>query len=416
VRDRVGVGNERVGRRSTAMSRRTRLSATVAALMVASIFGSVGLLPVSVGAVSPSHAQLVAAGKSTSPWKVQKTPNLKESLGSALSDVSCISATSCVAVGDHENSDGDTLTLAEVWNGATWKIQATPSPTGSTYSILTGVSCTSTASTTACTAVGDYEGTSGEFTLAEVWNGATWKIQKTPNPTGSTSNTLSGVSCTVASICTAVGGYDDGFQFVLAEVWNGTAWKIQKMPTPTNFGESGGDLSSVSCGSASACAAVGYSGVLNTSFSEVRDGSTWTIQPIPNPAELGASDLYGVSCTSPTSCTAVGYFLSSSFVDTTLAEVWDGAAWTIQTTPSPTGRQTSELLGVSCTSGACTAIGYSELPWATLAEVGNGSTWKLQKIPNQSDQIDKLTGVSCTSATACIAVGSSSKGAFVEAK
>jgi hypothetical protein len=362
VRDRVGVGNERVGRRSTAMSRRTRLSATVAALMVASIFGSVGLLPVSVGAVSPSHAQLVAAGKSTSPWKVQKTPNLKESLGSALSDVSCISATSCVAVGDHENSDGDTLTLAEVWNGATWK------------------------------------------------------IQKTPNPTGSTSNTLSGVSCTVASICTAVGGYDDGFQFVLAEVWNGTAWKIQKMPTPTNFGESGGDLSSVSCGSASACAAVGYSGVLNTSFSEVRDGSTWTIQPIPNPAELGASDLYGVSCTSPTSCTAVGYFLSSSFVDTTLAEVWDGAAWTIQTTPSPTGRQTSELLGVSCTSGACTAIGYSELPWATLAEVGNGSTWKLQKIPNQSDQIDKLTGVSCTSATACIAVGSSSKGAFVEAK
>lgn len=312
MRDRVGVGNERVGRRSTAMSRRTRLSATVAALMVASIFGSVGLLPVSVGAVSPSHAQLVAAGKSTSPWKVQKTPNLKESLGSALSDVSCISATSCVAVGDHENSDGDTLTLAEVWNGATWK--------------------------------------------------------------------------------------------------------IQKMPTPTNFGESGGDLSSVSCGSASACAAVGYSGVLNTSFSEVRDGSTWTIQPIPNPAELGASDLYGVSCTSPTSCTAVGYFLSSSFVDTTLAEVWDGAAWTIQTTPSPTGRQTSELLGVSCTSGACTAIGYSELPWATLAEVGNGSTWKLQKIPNQSDQIDKLTGVSCTSATACIAVGSSSKGAFVEAK
>jgi hypothetical protein len=155
---------------------------------------------------------------------------------------------------------------------------------------------------------------------------------------------------------------------------------------------------------------------LNTSFSEVRDGSTWTIQPIPNPAELGASDLYGVSCTSPTSCTAVGYFLSSSFVDTTLVEVWDGVAWTIQTTPNPTGRETSELLGVSCISGACTAVGYSELPWATLAEVGNASTWKLQKIPNQNNQIDKLTGVSCTSATACIAVGSSSKGAFVEAK
>jgi hypothetical protein len=364
--------------------------------------------------VPPSNAQLLTAGKSTSPWKVQKTPNLKDSLGSALSDVSCVSATSCVAVGDNRNSDGEYFTLAEVWNGATWKIQKTPNPTGSTYSTLSGVSCTSTASTTACTAVGDYESTSGEFTLAEVWNGATWKIQKTPHPAGSTGSALNSVSCTVVSICTAVGENNKSFQLVLAEVWNGATWKIQKTPTPTISGESGGYLSSVSCGSASACAAVGYSGVLNQSFSEVRDGSTWTIQPIPNPEELGASDLYGVSCTSPTSCTAVGTFLNTSYVYTTLAEVWNGTAWTIQTTPNPTGRESSQLLGVSCIPGACTAIGDSG---ATLAEVWNGATWKIQKIPNPKNQIDnKLTGVSCTSATVCTAVGSSSSGALVEAK
>lgn len=123
-----------------------------------------------------------------------------------------------------------------------------------------------------------------------------------------------------------------------------------------------------------------------------------------------------MSCVSPTSCTAVGSFLNSAFVDTTLAEVWNGAHWRIQTTPNPPERETSQLLGVSCIPAACTAIGYSESSWATLAEVWNGSTWKLQTIPHQTNQIDKLTGVSCTSATTCTAVGSSLSGAFVEAK
>ena len=373
------------------------------------------MLPGSAGAAPASGTQLVAAGNSASPWKIQKTPKPH---GSALSDVSCVSATSCVAVGNYENSVGNDLTLAEVWNGATWKIQKTPNPAGATSSILSGVSCTSAASRTTCTAVGEYWSTSGELTLAEVWNGATWKIQKTPNPAGSTASAFNSVSCKVASRCTAVGWYQNTYQFVLAEVWNGATWKIQKAPTPTVSGESGGSLSSVSCGSASACAAVGYSGVLNTSFSEVWDGSTWMIHHIPNPQKIGASNLYSVSCTSPASCTAVGFFLHSSFVDTTLAEVWNGAHWKIQATPNPPRRVIRQLLGVSCIPGACTAIGYSETasPWATLAEVWNGSTWKLQKIPNQTNQIDKLTGVSCTSATACTAVGSSVTGAFAEAK
>jgi hypothetical protein len=77
-----------------------------------------------------------------------------------------------------------------------------------------------------------------------------------------------------------------------------------------------------------------------------------------------------------------------------------------------------QLLGVSCIPGACTAIGYYETPalWTTLAEVWNGSTWQIQNIPNQANQTDKLTGVSCISATTCIAVGNSSSGAFAEAK
>ncbi len=380
--------------------------------------GAVVVTPTALvaGAVPLSNTQMLTAGKSTSPWKVQKTPNIKDALGSALSDVSCISATSCIAVGDYENTAGIDFTLAEFWNGATWQIQKTPNPKGSTYSTLSGVSCTSTASTTACTAVGTYDSTSGEYAFAESWNGTTWTTQTVPKPAGSTSSFLNSVSCTAASTCTAVGYYFDTYASVLVEVWNGVVWKIQKAPTPTNSGESDGSLASVSCGSASACVAVGYSGVLNQSISEVRDGSTWTIQPIPNPEELGASDLYGVSCTSPTSCTAVGFFLDTSYVDTTLAEEWDGTVWTIQSTPNPTGQTISQLLGVSCTPGACTAIGDTGFTTSNLAEVRTGSTWTLQKISSQTDQSYKLPAVSCTSATACTAVGSTRNEVFVEAK
>jgi hypothetical protein len=44
-------------------------------------------------------------------------------------------------------------------------------------------------------------------TLAEHWNGSRWAIQPTPNPTGQAPSVLSGVSCTAATACTAVGDY-----------------------------------------------------------------------------------------------------------------------------------------------------------------------------------------------------------------
>jgi hypothetical protein len=41
-----------------------------------------------------------------------------------------------------------------------------------------------------------------------------------------------------------------------------------------------------------------------------------------------------------------------------MAQVWDGTTWTIQTPPHATGAFASTLNGVSCTSAtACTAVG-----------------------------------------------------------
>src|ERR1700728_3492474 len=77
-----------------------------------------------------------------------------------------------------------------------WTIQATPTPTDGGNGQLLAVSCTSAAS---CTAVGNYTSDSGPVTLAEYWDGSTWTVQSTPNPSGADFNILFGVSCTSAT-------------------------------------------------------------------------------------------------------------------------------------------------------------------------------------------------------------------------
>jgi hypothetical protein len=185
--------------------------------------------------------------------------------------VSCTAATACTAVGDdYYYSSGSDLTLAERWNGSSWKIQPTPNPSGGAgtggITILSGVSCTAA---TACTAVGDYYNSSAtDLTLAERWNGSSWKVQPTPNPSGATGSSLSGVSCTAATACTAVGGYGNsssGTGLTLAERWNGSSWATQ--PTPNPAGATFSSLSGVSCTAATACTAVGDYG--NSSGNDV---------------------------------------------------------------------------------------------------------------------------------------------------
>jgi hypothetical protein len=92
-----------------------------------------------------------AARGSSSRWTVHPTSSpLLEHNGSIVAAV-CTAASACTAVGSYTDRSGTTLTLAEVWNGTSWKVQATPDPAGAFGSYLTAVACSSA---TACTAVG----------------------------------------------------------------------------------------------------------------------------------------------------------------------------------------------------------------------------------------------------------------------
>lgn len=376
--------------------------------------GSRSMRRVGLGAIVLSAFVLVVAptvALAASGWAVQPIPTPTGATQVTLNDVSCIAPTTCVGVGDYNTVSSSSLTLSERWTGTRWVVQHTPNPTGMAGAILNSVSCTSAM---ACTAVGYHVISSGHtLTLAEAWNGTKWTIQPTPNPTGTTNSVLTGVSCTSTSDCTAVGRYYRSSIVSLAEKWNGTIWVIQPTPNPT--GDSVTEFLGVSCTSTAACTGVGFGlGSSNQSamVAEAWNGVTWTIQSTPNPTGATSAVLRGISCTASTACSAVGDFIGSSSI-TTLAEIWNGAIWAAQPTPNPSGGTTNSFLtSISCASPtACTAIGFEMTSPGTvpLAEAWNGINWTIQPTQNPAGATQSyLYGVSCPPVKVCVAVGSTS--------
>lgn len=137
--------------------------------------------------------------------------------------------------------------------------------------------------------------------------GTGWVIQPTPIPAGAHQSSLDAVSCVTAADCTAVGYYYDGTGDVLmvAEHWNGSTWSIQTMPNPA--GSTDNLLSSISCASATSCTTTGEyfsPSVDEATLAEHWDGGTWGIQPTTRSAV--GKRLWAVSCTAASTCTAVG--------------------------------------------------------------------------------------------------------------
>jgi hypothetical protein len=402
----------------------------------------------------PAAGRLAAPGRA---WQAEPTPNPATQPNGALLAGSCSSPAACAAVGSAFNDAGTTVTLAERWNGSHWAAQATPRPAGAVWSNLLGVSCTRTA---ACTAVGYYQNGAGDtLTLAESWNGTRWTVVATPNPAGSNGSGLFAVSCTAPTACTATGDYNNsaGAARVLAERWNGTRWAIQATPNPPGAADAG--LFGVSCTSSRACTAAGASASvsgLTTTLAQTWNGSHWLVRATPNPAGSTGTGFNAVSCTSQRACTAAGSYLKASGAGASLAERWNGSRWTLQAIPDPKGATGSALLAVSCAAAnACTAVGdYGSTaggpnsagptaagpnsagpnsaataagpdvsPWArirhsgsvtavTLAERWNGTRWTVQATPSPAGNTGGgFAAVSCPSRRACAATGSYGHGA-----
>ncbi len=185
-----------------------------------------------------------------SSWSQSVSPNVGAD-SNYLNSVSCVSATSCIAVGYLYNG-GAHQTLTMTWDGTTWAVANSPNPgSGFMGNTLASVSCVNASS---CVAVGAYKTGSVSQTLILNWDGSAWTQIASPNH-GANSSDLDSVSCVSASVCVAVGKYNNDAHrnqsFVLD--WDGSTWtEVSSPSTQATY------LTSVSCADATSCFAVGH--------------------------------------------------------------------------------------------------------------------------------------------------------------
>ena len=285
-----------------------------------------------------------------------------------------------------------------------WHLQSPPTPPGSIVSNLTGVSCSAAS---ACLAVGSEEtSTSLHTAFAERWNGSTWTLLNIPN---APKTSLNAVACLSATHCVAVGDAvpaNPSDTLALAEVWNGSTWTAQTTPNPV--GTTHASLTGVAC-RLTRCMAVGwFSRSTHREFllAERWNGSNWALRVTPEPSGATRSRFNAVSC-SATSCVALGAV--SAPTSDMLAEGWNGTSWALLSSPDPSGGSQGSLQAVSCSATtACTATGYYSTGGAvvSLAERWDGTSWTQQSTPNPAGAVNTgLGGVSCPAANLCVAVG-----------
>ena len=239
---------------------------------------------------------------------------------------------------------------------------------------------------------------------------AGWSAQVITGPPRANGQ-LVAVSCGSASACVAVGSFVNSqeVQSPLVEHWNGRGWEVDDAPS-LPFGTAG-SLDTVSCYSTNACIAVGTytsAGGDSAMLAERWNGRAWSIEPAPTPAAAAGLALGGVSCPSLRVCVAVGSFSGSGHRPRALLEQWDGSSWSLEQIPSPSRDRAMSLSGVSCSSPtACMAVGAAgqNTTDTPLAERWDGERWSIEKTPRLR-QPGGLSGVACVSNTGCFAVGS----------
>jgi hypothetical protein len=330
---------------------------------------------------SGNQTQVVVAWNGTA-WRSVAVPKPTAALVN-LAAVSCKSATSCLVVGGYLTSTGPASErpYALTWNGKSLSPTAAPLvPANGGFAALTGVSCITV---TSCFAVGDSRAGAGPL-LMETWNGAKWTLKTASIPGGAQSAYPGSVSCHFLTFCVIAGesyGSNPAVPAMLLAKWNGAALTAMKPAVPV--GAASITLNDVSCPSATFCAVAAFSsnslGTATFGFTELWNGTSWAADKMAPPK--GGAELYGVSCRADNSCVAVGSAGPSAATKAT-ATAYNGKNWTAQTVPSPGPGTSSDFFGVNCLRanqcvGTGETVSSNPVSVAPLGGVWNGSSWRL---------------------------------------
>jgi hypothetical protein len=331
---------------------------------------------------------LVGAGLGLA-GQAQAAPAAGKTKPAQLTGVSCVRPTWCLAVGTAFGAKGASQDLAELWNGTSWRLVASPPGAG-----LASVACSAT---WYCLTLGVQ--VSGPNTPAFRWNGRKWL--KIAEPRGAASVP----SCASRTMCIVGNGYA---QSVLS--WNGKNWTDTQL---CGASASARCLTSTSCASTSLCMAVGSvkNEIYNVNASAALwDGEHWSVIYPPDVDDEGAeSSMQLVSCAghiclalgstdyvwdlttktwqdvTPTNGVSAGGRAVSCGSSTDCMVItsgapnpwWHDGTWT-DTQFAPAGPR-AQFAAVSCKGDSCVAVGDhmgSGRP-RPAAESWNGTAWKV---------------------------------------
>ena len=210
------------------------------------------------------------------------------------------------------------------------------------------------------------------------------------------------MTCLSDTNCIAVGRSDNR---AMIQRWKGTTWSID--PDPVGASQSG--LDGVACATGTDCFAVGQYHVPGASplrsLARRWNGTAWANNPVPSPVGATDTHLAGIDCPAATVCFAVGAATVSG-AEKTLVERWNGTAWAPMISPNVAGQPHNALADVDCTSAtSCVAVGTTTTAGntvQTLVERFNGFGWTVAP----GSVVGALRGVSCATATDRLGVGS----------
>ncbi len=296
-----------------------------------------------VGADSSGNAVAVSTGNGGDSWQSSSVPSGARDLDAAT----CISATSCLAVGQ-----GSLLASAD--GGQTWQRRELPVA----QTTLLGVTCTSGGT---CLAAGisprqtqSYEG----VIIVSTDGGRTWANAKVPLGTPG----LGSVACPSPTVCIAVGAT------VMVSSDGGQSWRQEAVNGPID------NLRTISCSSSTTCVAVGPNEEAASSASAPGEaiattdaGATWNLETLPSDSGLVTQ----ITCPDANHCLAAGADPNDSGTPSFISSSDGGTSWTSAAPPSGV----TTVTGMACpTSGACVLVGRgSALP--VSATTRDGVTW-----------------------------------------
>jgi hypothetical protein len=306
-------------------------------------------------------------------------------------------------------------TLAELWNGGSWRVVPTPN-VGTGHNELDGAAGSSPSDVWA---VGRHVAPTGplnpygqERSLAEHWNGRSWSVVAVPTE-GKEHNELDGVSVASSTSAWAVGHYDLHHlpsDEPLAVYWDGSSWQLlsfagAQLPT----GAHADFNATAAVPGASSAWAVGQK-VIGTggtvqTFAELCTTTSCSVVPTPDQGPYH-NQLDGVTALSAVDAWAVGFYYTGQ-VDHALVEHWDGQRWQIVPSPDPLGAHYTLAAVAAVNANEVVAVGdyYAGVNDRALVEQWNGEQWSVVNAADEGSEHNELLGVAASGDGTVVAVG-----------